>query len=810
MFGPALPLEQIRAMGGDYATYVAYLVKYLDYYWSIDPLRSSMEKWYGSPLTHRFVNGGQGGGNYYGRDLIYYVLWAVTGEQKYLDRAIAMTNDQKRYFNAQSAFSLATTPGGAEITLGGSPSGTTTMTSKYGSETLHAYDVSGNYVTWYENLLQDGDAVTFAAGMTLPTPLVAGTTYYVKNVIKGNWGASGGVIHWLFRGVYCHWLVTGDPTDKVCLGHFASSALSSYYRNDLIGTGGVMNTGVTSLYLGGGSDGAGHNGMDQRTVARYLDALLYAHLMQADPVQAKTDYNVSPGVSIWATELRAALTSVLNAQDSAGRWAFIWTHGNQVNAGYAKPFMDGLLCESLIQYYNLFEADSRIPAKVKSNCDCIWDKCFVTPATYPTSALGVTSQVQFYTGGTETNVFRYLEGESVFEPTSPDGLGTNTAPNLNLMSYTPFTWYYYISGDSLYKDRADKIFAGAMTYGVGSFTAPQNNSQKSMNELYAFSLRGLFYRAYSLVTGTDTTPSPFTFTDITNATLSTVYTSNTITVSGINSAAAISITGGTYSVNGGSYVSTSGNVNVGDTVSVRVTSSGSNSTGVSATLTIGGVSDTYTVTTQAAGVSSLTYTATSAAVYANPAFSSSNPYTVAAQAIGTAAANRTVILQFLVNTSGETITGITIGGVLATIHVVTPSGYRTGIASAVVPTGTTADIVISTSGGVNSIGEVMVKCGTVYGANGVTPVSTTGVAAFSYSQASVGPLTVPTGGVGVVILEANWNTATITGVVTDEDKDNITNGALCAVFGHATSTFTATAANDAANGTAMVAAVFQI
>ncbi len=99
----------------------------------------------------------------------------------------------------------------------------------------------------------------------------------------------------------------------------------------------------------------------------------------------------------------------------------------------------------------------------------------------------------------------------------------------------------------------------------------------------------------------DTTPDAFTFTDATGAALSSVNTSNAITVAGIDAAAAISITGGTYSINGGSYTSSSGTITVGQTVTVKATASGSYSTAVNAVLTIGGVSDTYTVTTRAAG-----------------------------------------------------------------------------------------------------------------------------------------------------------------------------------------------------------------
>lgn len=100
---------------------------------------------------------------------------------------------------------------------------------------------------------------------------------------------------------------------------------------------------------------------------------------------------------------------------------------------------------------------------------------------------------------------------------------------------------------------------------------------------------------------TDTTPDAFSFTDVTNATPSTVYTSNSITVSGIDTASPISISGGgTYSKNGSFYTSSPGTVANGDTVSVRATSSASFSTSVSTTLTIGGVSDIYSVTTQVA------------------------------------------------------------------------------------------------------------------------------------------------------------------------------------------------------------------
>jgi len=71
----------------------------------------------------------------------------------------------------------------------------------------------------------------------------------------------------------------------------------------------------------------------------------------------------------------------------------------------------------------------------------------------------------------------------------------------------------------------------------------------------------------------DTTPDAFTFTDQTGVALSTVIESAAITVSGINSAAAISVTGGEYSINGGAWTSAAGTVTNGQTVKVRHTSS---------------------------------------------------------------------------------------------------------------------------------------------------------------------------------------------------------------------------------------------
>ena len=65
-------------------------------------------------------------------------------------------------------------------------------------------------------------------------------------------------------------------------------------------------------------------------------------------------------------------------------------------------------------------------------------------------------------------------------------------------------------------------------------------------------------------------------------------------------AAAISVTGGEYSVNGGAYTSAAGTVNNGDTVTVRHTHSAGESTRIDTVVTIGGVSATFSSVTASA------------------------------------------------------------------------------------------------------------------------------------------------------------------------------------------------------------------
>lgn len=93
---------------------------------------------------------------------------------------------------------------------------------------------------------------------------------------------------------------------------------------------------------------------------------------------------------------------------------------------------------------------------------------------------------------------------------------------------------------------------------------------------------------------------------------------------------------------------------------------------------------------------------------------SSTTQTIPAIPIGTPAANRVVIAAISTRvSSGRSVTGVTIGGVAATIDVVTTTWPSALIARAVVPSGTTADIVLTRSG--SETGPVLAGAYIAYG-----------------------------------------------------------------------------------------------
>jgi hypothetical protein len=108
------------------------------------------------------------------------------------------------------------------------------------------------------------------------------------------------------------------------------------------------------------------------------------------------------------------------------------------------------------------------------------------------------------------------------------------------------------------------------------------------------------------VTTFDATPDAFNLTPLTGVDPATAYESGVITVTGIDTTAAISIsTGGSYAIstdNGGTWgawTSSAGTVSLNNQVKVRRTSAATANTAATVTLTIGGVTGTFSITTNA-------------------------------------------------------------------------------------------------------------------------------------------------------------------------------------------------------------------
>lgn len=125
-----------------------------------------------------------------------------------------------------------------------------------------------------------------------------------------------------------------------------------------------------------------------------------------------------------------------------------------------------------------------------------------------------------------------------------------------------------------------------------SAATPETNTVTTLN------VGGITGTFTSTTEPADIAQEPFTFVDQTNVALSTLVTSSVITITGINGAAAVSVTGGEYSVGcNGTFTAAAGSVTPGQSLCVRHTSAALSLSSISTTLTVGGVSDTFTSTT---------------------------------------------------------------------------------------------------------------------------------------------------------------------------------------------------------------------
>ena len=233
--------------------------------------------------------------------------------------------------------------------------------------------------------------------------------------------------HWSqIEGVELHYLLTGDEASRTAVGRVGDVFNVAYYMDNL--------GDVTAE-------------MENRMQARTLLALLTAWKLNAPSQRG----------AVWKSLLPVALTKILSSQSADGAYRFTRTN-NQ--CGYNKPFMVGLLNDALIKYFATFNADARIPGAVQRAVDFMWAKDWNPSA----------------------RAFIYLDG-----PCPDHDEKQAPAPDLNNLVVTGFGWVYQQTKQTVYRDRAEAIFAGGVTQAwLGG--------SKQFNENYTTSFHYLRYR----------------------------------------------------------------------------------------------------------------------------------------------------------------------------------------------------------------------------------------------------------------------------------------------------------------------------
>jgi len=210
---------------------------------------------------------------------------------------------------------------------------------------------------------------------------------------------------------------------------------------------------------------------------------------------------------------------------------------------------------------------------------------------------------------------------------SPQGVGSSSQPFTITLSGNggPVVTAVSASGDFSETNNCQSALVGSATCTVlVTFKPTAEGSRNGTLTITSDAPSSPLSIALSGV-GTNTTPDPFSFTALNGVDLSTSEVSNAITVQGTNASSPISITGGTYSINGGPFTATPGYVSPDAHVVVSLESSASYLTATSARLTIGGVAATFTVTTRAAMPGSLSF---GSATYTASGSATSAPITV--------------------------------------------------------------------------------------------------------------------------------------------------------------------------------------
>ena len=376
-----------------------------------------------------------------------------------------------------------------------------------------------------------------------------------------------------------------------------------------------------------------------------------------------------------------------------------------------------------------------------------------------TGVSGISSPTQTYfrasiNGGAWSNVVKHGDtvAPTITSSASPS-VAENTAANTALASGT-------LTANEDIATWAIVGGADASKFGlVGAVWTLNEQADHETKPSYVVTFRATDYgdniadQTMTLtITDIDEVPNAFSFTDITGATVSTLYTSNSITVAGMASGVSVpvTITGGEYRKNGtGSWLTTAGTATNGDTFEVRGTSSAIGATAINVVLSIGVTSDTYTVTTAGSVV---------IPTYITPPAGQNLSYS-ASVATFPAVSFPAGLAVVCVASPARKVSGLTIDGVAATLVAIcsTDDNAQSSSIWQLVVTAGSKDVVVTAVAGIEKIGIIPLSlAGAV-----TTPIDTAILAAASNPdpQNTTSSITVNPGGFGVAMI-AGGNTAT--------------------------------------------------
>ncbi len=220
----------------------------------------------------------------------------------------------------------------------------------------------------------------------------------------------------------------------------------------------------------------------------------------------------------------------------------------------------------------------------------------IAPSTYNTTASaivtigGVTSTYTVTTTAQQTSQAGF---------TAVTGAGVSSTQISNPITVTSITALASISvtSDAEYSINGGPFTTAAGTVHPGDQVRVEVTAPSTYNTTATAVLTiGGTPSNFAVTTGAE--PVLGSFTAVTGAATSSTHISNPITVTGITSPAAISITSGAqYSINGGAFTSAAGTIQPGNQVRVQVTAQSTYNTTATAVLTVDGVNITYSVTT---------------------------------------------------------------------------------------------------------------------------------------------------------------------------------------------------------------------